>query len=208
MALEEGVGVQHEVRDLLEGLVELLLDFETPALLDITELIVAVHRLLLNLDHVQLGQFLADLQNLRIVALELLHPVVDFGTLLAAVSHEELLDAVRGPVELRQSRADLAIQRPDVVVEETPLLGLQRRHDLVVITHHPQHVLAENADLVAVARELVSSIGDDDAAALNLLPVVHLLNHLHQFMVEVALEQAALELAADRLLRLHEEVHL
>ena len=29
--------------------------------LDITELIVAVHRLLLNLDHVELGQFLADL---------------------------------------------------------------------------------------------------------------------------------------------------
>mmetsp|Transcript_13882 Transcript_13882/g.32965 ORF Transcript_13882/g.32965 Transcript_13882/m.32965 type:complete len:550 (-) Transcript_13882:235-1884(-) len=155
----------------------------------------------------EVRQLLANLQDLRVVPLKLLHPVVDFGTLLATVADKELLDAVGGPVELGEPRPDLPVQCPDVVVEEPPLFGKKCRHDLIVVAYHPQHVLPQDPELVAVPRQLVGRVGHHDTTALNLLPVIDLLKHLEQLLVEVALQEGHLELARG-LLGLHQQVDL
>mmetsp|Transcript_14483 Transcript_14483/g.50912 ORF Transcript_14483/g.50912 Transcript_14483/m.50912 type:complete len:341 (+) Transcript_14483:10292-11314(+) len=98
MRLEELVGVEQELGDLVQCLFEHSLDLLAALFLHVSELNVTVDGLPLNLDEVHVGDLPADLHNIGVVLFELLHPVVDLCAFSAAVSDEELLDTRRGPV--------------------------------------------------------------------------------------------------------------
>ena len=72
--------------------------------------------------------------------LELLHKVVDFVALPTAVANKEFFDTLGIPSVLRNTRPNLAVQVPYVVIEKAPLFRLQCLNDDVVITNDSQNM--------------------------------------------------------------------
>mmetsp|Transcript_14244 Transcript_14244/g.38624 ORF Transcript_14244/g.38624 Transcript_14244/m.38624 type:complete len:425 (-) Transcript_14244:1123-2397(-) len=75
----------------------------------------------------------------------------------------------------------------DAVVEQHALLPVQRGEDLVIVAHHHEDVVTQHSVLVALRVDLHGDVRDRHAEAL---PVVHLLAHGQQVLVEVHAQQA------------------
>ena len=94
------------------------------------------------------------------------------------------------PVQFVHSGADPPVEVVNLVREEAALLGIERVEDLVVVSHHEQDVLPQDAVRFALRVDLHCDVGDFQ---MHPLPLVHLLEELEEVPVEVGLEQALFE---------------
>ena len=149
---------------------------------------VLVHQVLHDVDEQGGGDRLAVAADALLVGLELQHQSIGLRAVAAAFLDVPLDDALAGPGQLVQPGADAAVEAADDLGEQLALLRRQLQDDLVVVLHHQQHVLAQDAELLLLVGDVVGDVGDLHLA-LELAPEVHLLEQAQEALVEVALQQ-------------------
>ena len=182
------VRLGHRFLNLLKGLLEFELDVFAVGVLLAVELAMLVDMLLLHCDEERLADEAAVLFDPPVGIFVVHHCGLHLFAVLSGLPHEVVQVVLAAhPVQFVHSGADPPVEVVDPVREEAALLGIERVEDLVVVSHHKEDVLPQDAVRFALRVDLHCDVGDFQ---MHPLPLVHLLEELEEVPVEVGLEQA------------------
>mmetsp|Transcript_27988 Transcript_27988/g.68419 ORF Transcript_27988/g.68419 Transcript_27988/m.68419 type:complete len:657 (-) Transcript_27988:774-2744(-) len=200
IVLKRLVTVSHQRLDLLVRMLQPLLNLAPVLLLRMLEAPLLVDALVLNLDQQGVADDAAQPDDLLVVLLEVCHQLVKVLGMRAAGAAVVVHDAPRRPLELVDAGVDLGLEVLQLLLEQPPLpFVAECVENLVEVSHHKHHILADHAELLALGGHLHGIVGDGEH---ELLPVANLLKEAEEILVKVHLEVSPSDLDQQILLEL------